>query len=119
MSARSITWESNHPPVGKCVGECYGAYKIPDAKRREAEGLLAAATADFGKKVYTACAACHGVNGEGGVISRPDQGRHRFDAHAIQKRRDAGRTERLNVGPVGALSAEDIANISRTFVESL
>ena len=69
IGARSISWESNHPPVGKCVGECYEAYKIEDAKRREAEAamLAAASPADLGKKLYTACAACHGVNGEGGV----------------------------------------------------
>ncbi len=69
VGARSISWETDHPPVGKCVGECYEAYKIEDAKRREAEAamLAAASPADLGKKIYTACAACHGMNGEGGV----------------------------------------------------
>ena len=69
IGARSISWETDHSPVGKCVGECYEAYKVEDAKRREAEAamLAAASPADLGKKIYTACAACHGMNGEGGV----------------------------------------------------
>ena len=37
IGARSISWETDHSPVGKCVGECYEAYKVEDAKRREAE----------------------------------------------------------------------------------
>ena len=67
--ARSISWETDHPPVGMCVGECYEAYKVEDAKRREAEAamLAAASPADLGKKIYAACAGCHGLNGEGGV----------------------------------------------------
>ena len=52
IGARSISWETNHQPVGKCVGECYEAYKVEDAKRREAEAamLATAILAVWGKK---------------------------------------------------------------------
>ena len=123
IGARSITWESNHPQVGKCVGECYEAYKIEDAKRREAEAamLAAASPADLGKKLYTACAACHGVNGEGGVGPKL-QGQTNDAIVSMLTQYKNGETRgaqsALMWGQSAALSAEDMANIG-AFVESL
>ena len=59
IGARSISWETNHQPVGKCVGECYETYKVEDAKRREAEAamLATASPVDLGKKAYRADAS--------------------------------------------------------------
>ena len=59
IGARSISWETNHQPVGKCVDECYEAYKVEDAKRREAEAamLATASPVDLGKKAYRADAS--------------------------------------------------------------
>jgi cytochrome c553 len=69
VGARSISWETNHPAVGACTGACYEAYKEEDAKRREAERAMmaSASPAEIGQKLYPACAACHGMQGEGGV----------------------------------------------------
>ena len=123
IGARSISWESNHPPVGKCVGECYEAYKIEDAKRREAEAAMVAAAspADLGKKLYTACAACHGLNGEGGVGPKL-QGQTK-DAIVLmltqyKNGETRGAQSALMWGQSAALSTEDMANIG-AFVESL
>lgn len=121
--ARSISWESNHPPIGKCVGECYEAYKIEDAKRREAEAamLAAASPADLGKKIYTACAACHGVNGEGGFGPKL-QGQTKDAIFSMLTQYKNGETRgaqsALMWGQSAALSTDDMANIG-AFVESL
>tara|TARA_Y200000002_G_C22617033_1_gene636469 strand:+ start:94 stop:519 length:426 start_codon:yes stop_codon:yes gene_type:complete len=123
IGARSISWESNHPPVGKCVGECYEAYKIEDAKRREAEAamLAAASPADLGKKLYTACAACHGVYGEGGVGPKL-QGQTKDAIVSMLTQYKNGETRgaqsALMWGQSAALSGEDMVNIG-AFVESL
>ena len=56
IGARSISWETDHSPVGKCVGECYEAYKVEDAKRREAgQPCCRREPADLGKKIYRLC----------------------------------------------------------------
>ena len=123
VGARSISWETNHPPVGKCVGECYEAYKIEDAKRREAEAamLAAASPADLGKKIYTACAACHGMNGEGGVGPKL-QGKAKDAIVSMLTQYKNGETRgaqsALMWGQAAALSADDMANIG-AFVETL
>ncbi len=123
IGARWISWESNHPPVGKCVGDCYEAYKIEDAKRREAEAamLAAASPADLGKKLFTACAACHGLQGEGGVGPKL-QGQTKDAILAMLTQYKNGETRgaqsALMWGQSAALSADDMANIG-AFVESL
>ena len=121
--ARSITWETDHPPVGKCVGECYEAYKAQDAKRREAEAamLAAASPADLGKKVFAACAACHGLNGEGGVGPKL-QGATKDSIVSMLTQYKNGETRGaqsvLMWGQSAALSADDMLNIG-AYVESL
>ena len=73
IGARSISWESNHPPVGKCVGECYEDWKAENggsiAAVEEAKqlALAAASPAALGEKYYGQCIACHGSRGEGGI----------------------------------------------------
>jgi cytochrome c553 len=123
IGARSISWETDHSPVGKCVGECYEAYKVEDAKRREAEAamLAAASPADLGKKIYTACAACHGMNGEGGVGPKL-QGQTKDAIVSMLTQYKNGETRgaqsALMWGQSAALSADDMANIG-AFVETL
>lgn len=123
VGARSISWETNHPPVGACTGECYEAYKVEDAKRREAEAamLAAASPADLGKKAYTACAACHGLNGEGGVGPKL-QGQTKDAIVSMLTQYKNGETRgaqsALMWGQSAALSSDDMANIG-AFVETL
>lgn len=122
VGARSISWETNHPPVGKCVGECYEAYKIEDAKRREAEAAMmaAASPADLGKKIYTACAACHGLNGEGGVGPKL-QGQTKDAIVSMLTQYKNGETRgaqsAMMWGQSAALSTADMENIG-AFVET-
>ncbi len=121
--ARSISWETDHPPVGMCVGECYEDYKLEDAKRREAEAamLAAASPADLGKKIYAACAGCHGLNGEGGVGPKL-QGATKDAIVSMLTQYKNGETRgaqsALMWGQSAALSADDMANIG-AYVESL
>jgi cytochrome c553 len=121
--ARSISWETDHPPIGMCVGECYEAYKVEDAKRREAEAemLAAANPADLGKKIYVACAGCHGLNGEGGVGPKL-QGATKDAIISMLTQYKNGETRgaqsALMWGQSAALSADDMANIG-AYVESL
>ncbi|MDA8631778.1 c-type cytochrome [Litoricolaceae bacterium] len=123
IGARSISWETNHQPVGKCVGECYEAYKVEDAKRREAEAamLATASPVDLGKKAYTACAACHGLNGEGGVGPKL-QGQTKDAIVSMLTQYKNGETRgaqsALMWGQSAALSNDDMANLG-AFVESL
>lgn len=123
IGARSISWETNHPPVGACTGECYEQYKIDDAKRREAErAMMASATpAQLGQKLYTACAACHGMNGEGGVGPRL-QGQTQDAIVSMLTQYKNGETRgaqsALMWGQSAALSNDDMANIG-AFVETL
>ena len=73
IGARSISWESNHPPIGKCVGECYEDWKaahggdIADVETAKQMALAAASPAALGEKYYGQCIACHGGRGEGGI----------------------------------------------------
>jgi len=123
VGARSISWETNHPPVGACTGECYAQYQVEDAKRREAErAMMASATpAQLGQKLYTACAACHGMNGEGGVGPRL-QGQTQDAIVSMLTQYKNGETRgaqsALMWGQSAALSSDDMANIG-AFVESL
>ncbi len=123
IGARSISWETNHPPVGACVGECYTQYQIDDAKRREAErAMMASATpAQLGQKIYTACAACHGAAGEGGVGPRL-QGQTKDAIVSMLTQYKNGETRgaqsALMWGQAAALSSDDMTNIG-AYVESL
>lgn len=123
IGARSISWETNHQPIGKCVGECYEAYKAEDAKRRAAEAamLATASPADLGKKAYASCAGCHGMNGGGGVGPKL-QGQTQDAIVSMLTQYKNGETRgaqsALMWGQAAALSSEDMANIG-AFVESL
>ena len=84
--------------------------------------LAAASPADLGKKIYTACAACHGVNGEGGVGPKL-QGQTKDAIVSMLTQYKNGETRgaqsaRLMWGQSAALSADDMANIG-AFVETL
>lgn len=123
IGARSISWETNHRPVGKCVGECYEAYKLEDAKRREAEAamLATASPIDLGKKTYTACAACHGLGGEGGVgpkLKGQTKGAIMSMLTQYKNGETRGVQSVLMWGQSAALSDDDMANLG-AFVESL
>lgn len=56
-----------------CVGECYAAWKtahnggIAALEQAKQEALAAASPEVLGEKYYTACIACHGGGGEGGI----------------------------------------------------
>ena len=99
------------------------SYKVEDAKRREAEAamLATASPADLGKKAYTACAACHGLNGEGGVGPKL-QGQTKDAIVSMLTQYKNGETRgaqsALMWGQAAALSADDMANIG-AFVETL
>ncbi len=123
IGARSISWETDHPPVLSCTGECYEQYKIDDAKRREAEAamLAAASPVDLGKKIYMACAGCHGMNGEGGVGPKlQGQTQDAIVSMLVQYKNGEtrGAQSAMMWGQSAALSDDDMANIG-AFVESL
>lgn len=123
IGARSISWETNHPPVGACTGACYEQYQIEDKKRRDAErAMLATATpAELGKKLYTACAACHGLNGEGGIGPqlRGQSGQAIVSMLTQYKNGETrGAQSALMWGQSAGLSDNDMQNLG-AFVETL
>ena len=105
------------------MGEFYEAYKLEDAKRREAEAamLASASPVDLGKKAYTACVACHGLNGQGGVGPKL-QGQTKDAIVSMLTQYKNGETRGaqsvLMWGQSAALSNDDMANLG-AFVESL
>lgn len=122
VGARSISWETNHPAVGACIAECYEQYKIDDAKRREAERAMmaSASPAQLGQKLYTACAACHGVNGEGGIGPRlQGQTQDAIVAMLVQYKNGEtrGAQSAMMWGQSAALSDADMANLG-AYVET-
>lgn len=123
VGARMVSWETNHPPVGACIGECYTAY-VADQKVREAAeaALLAQASpADLGKRLYTGCAACHGAGGEGGVGPRL-QGQTQaaiVDMLTAYKNKETrGAQSMLMWGQAAALSTADMNNLG-AYIETM
>lgn len=116
VGARSISWETNHPAVGACTGECYEQYKIADAERREAERAMmaSASPAELGQKLYPGCAACHGMQGEGGV-GPALQGQTQDAIASMLTQYKNGETRgaqsALMWGQAAGLSDDDMANL--------
>jgi|TARA_B110000305_G_C19455543_1_gene650701 cytochrome c553 len=123
VGARQISWETNHPPIGSCTGDCYKEYKIEDAKRLESERLLlaTASPADLGGKIYTACAACHGANGQGGVgPALKGQAQDAIVSMLTQykNKETRGAQSMLMWGQAAALSSSDMTNLG-AYIETL
>ena len=104
----------------ECVGECYAEYLAENGTPAEAVKKQIAladvmSPGDKGKQLYPACAACHGMNGEGG-IGPVLAGQTGNDIIAKLNAYKAGETlgaqSALMWGQAAALSEEDIANLA-------
>lgn len=123
IGARMVSWETNHPPVGACIGACYQTYLEEQQVREAAEAALLAqaSPAELGQRLYAGCAACHGAAGEGGVGPKL-QGQTK-DAiasmlNAYKNKETRGAQSVLMWGQAAALSSADMTNLG-AYIETL
>lgn len=123
IGARMVSWETNHPPVGACIGECYQSYLAEQQVREAAEAVLLAqaSPADLGKRLYTGCAACHGMSGEGGVgpkLQGQTQAAIFSMLTAYKNKETRGAQSILMWGQSEALSTADMDNLG-AYIETM
>ena len=104
----------------ECVDECYEQYKAEkgspaEVVRKQVAMSQTMSPADKGKKLYPACAACHGNQGEGG-IGLPLAGQSSADIvsklNAYKAGETLGEQSALMWGQASGLSDDDIANLA-------
>ena len=96
------------------VAEAAGQAQAP-ASAAPAAAQVALAPADKGKRLYPACAACHGGNGEGGIgpaLAGQTSDVIASKLAAYKAGETLGAQSALMWGQAAGLSEEDIANLA-------